>query len=90
MKPLTAKKKGKTIPLREGWDGIREQVMYEVCKAKFLQNQDILEKLLQTGDEELVEGNHWGDTFWGACKGEGENKLGKILMRIRKEEREKA
>jgi len=90
MKPLTAKKKGKTIPLRDGWDDMREQIMYEVCKAKFMQNQDILEKLLQTGDEELVEGNHWGDTFWGACKGEGENKLGKILMRIRKEEREKA
>ncbi len=35
--------------------------------------------------EELVEGNWWNDTFWGVCNGEGQNNLGKILMKIRKE-----
>jgi len=39
--------------------------------------------LLQTGDEELIEGNKWGDRFWGVCKGKGKNNLGKILMKIR-------
>ena len=33
----------------------------------------------------LIEGNEWGDTFWGTCDGIGENHLGKILMRIRNE-----
>lgn len=41
--------------------------------------------LINTGDAELIEGNSWGDTFWGECNGIGENNLGKILMKIRKE-----
>lgn len=36
-----------------------------------------------TGDAELIEGNNWGDTFWGVCNGRGENMLGKLLMEIR-------
>ena len=31
-------------------------------------------------NEELVEGNYWGDTFWGICNGEGTNWLGILLM----------
>jgi len=34
-------------------------------------------KLLSTGNCEIQEGNYWGDTFWGVCKGKGENNLGK-------------
>jgi predicted NAD-dependent protein-ADP-ribosyltransferase YbiA (DUF1768 family) len=41
--------------------------------------------LKATGDEELVEGNWWNDTFWGVCNGVGENNLGKLLMKIRAE-----
>ena len=33
--------------------------------------------------QELVEGNTWGDKVWGVCDGVGENNLGKTLMRIR-------
>ena len=47
---------------------------------KFLQHPHLIEMLLQTGDEELVEGNKWGDRFWGVCKGKGENHLGKISI----------
>ncbi|WP_308694469.1 NADAR family protein [uncultured Veillonella sp.] len=42
-------------------------------------------KLLATRDRMLIEGNDWGDTFWGMVDGEGENNLGKILMRVREE-----
>ena len=62
--------------------------MYSICRAKFTQNPDLLKKLLDTGDAELVEGNTWGDKVWGVCNDEGENRLGKILMRIRSEIRE--
>jgi hypothetical protein len=31
----------------------------------------------------LIEGNTWGDTFWGVCNGVGENNLGKTLMNVR-------
>lgn len=39
--------------------------------------------LVGTGDAMLVEGNTWGDKFWGVCRGEGENQLGKLLMERR-------
>lgn len=85
LNPGAAKRLGRRVPLRPGWDSIRDDVMYTVCKAKFLQNPELLQKLCETGDAELVEGNTWGDKIWGVCQGEGENRLGKILMRIRKE-----
>lgn len=60
-------------------------IMYEICKAKFRQNPDLAERLISTSDFELIEGNNWGDHIWGVCDGYGENRLGKILMRIREE-----
>ena len=59
--------------------------MYEVCKAKFTQNDGLKHKLKDTGDAILIEGNTWGDRIWGVCNGVGENRLGRILMQIRDE-----
>ena len=56
----------------------------DVIRQKF-NNPELKEKLIATGDAELIEGNPWGDTFWGVCEGKGENHLGKILMKIRSE-----
>ena len=36
-------------------------------------------------DALLEEGNTWGDRVWGVCQGQGENRLGKILMKVREE-----
>ena len=88
IKPLTAKRRGKKVPLRPDWEEVKDDLMYQVCKAKFTQHPDLQEMLLATGNQELQEGNTWGDTYWGVCKGKGQNKLGKILMRIREELRE--
>ena len=60
-------------------------IMYNICKAKFTQNETLKTKLLKTGDAMLIEGNTWGDKIWGQVNGVGENNLGKILMRIREE-----
>lgn len=38
---------------------------------------------LATGDAILIEGNTWGDRFWGVCEGFGQNHLGHVLMRVR-------
>lgn len=57
--------------------------MYEICKAKFSQNEELRNRLIETGDEHLEEGNTWGDRIWGTVNGIGENRLGKILMRVR-------
>lgn len=59
--------------------------MYEICKAKFSQNEELRNRLLATGDEQLEEGNTWGDRIWGTVNGIGENRLGNILMRVREE-----
>ena len=63
--------------------------MYEVCLAKFTQHPELMDALLDTGNETLIEGNTWGDQIWGVAKGKGENRLGKILMLIRQMERSK-
>lgn len=85
LSPQAAKRLGRRVEMRPDWEVVKYDVMYQVCKAKFTQNHDLLDKLLATGDAELVEGNTWGDQIWGVCKGVGENHLGKTLMRIRAE-----
>lgn len=85
LTPSEAKKLGRRVVLRIDWEEVKFGVMYQACKAKFTQNPDLAQKLIATGDAELVEGNTWGDRIWGVCDGVGENNLGKILMRIREE-----
>lgn len=89
LNPQAAKRLGRRVKLRPDWEAVKYDVMYQVCKAKFTQNSDLLDKLLATGEAELVEGNTWGDQVWGVCNGIGENHLGKTLMRIRSELRDK-
>lgn len=83
--PSYAKRKGRQGRLRKDWESIKDQIMYDVVKAKFTQNEDLKQKLLDTGYEILIEGNDWNDTYWGMCNGVGENMLGRILMLVREE-----
>ena len=85
LDPSRAKRAGRRVILRNDWEDVKEQVMYEVCLAKFTQNPDLKQKLIETGDAILIEGNDWGDKCWGMVNGVGQNKLGKILMKIRDE-----
>ena len=71
--------------LREDWELIKQQVMFEAVYFKFKQNEQILKKLLETGDAYLEEGNTWHDQFWGTVNGVGQNNLGKTLMTVREE-----
>jgi ribA/ribD-fused uncharacterized protein len=79
-----AGKKG-PIRLRDGWNEMRIDVMRQVLRSKFtsVQNEHLKERLLDTGDAELIEGNTWGDVFWGQVNGQGENWLGRLLMELR-------
>jgi len=56
-----------------------------MLRLKFTKHESLKEKLLATGDEELVEGNDWNDRVWGKVDGVGENHLGRLLMKIRAE-----
>ncbi|MCO6500259.1 MAG: NADAR family protein [Vicingus serpentipes] len=75
---------GKQIIVRPDWDLIKVSVMEDICRIKFNLPQ-FKSRLVDTGKMEIVESNYWGDTFWGICDGIGENRLGKIIMKIRNE-----
>jgi len=68
--------------VRKDWSAVRVVIMKELLQQKFA-IPTLREKLLQTGQVTLIEGNTWGDTFWGVCHGIGYNTLGKLLMEIR-------
>lgn len=80
--PAEARRLGKAIRIRDGWDDMRIEVMRGLLQQKF--STDPLRTMLRrTGTQRLVEGNWWGDRFWGVCNNVGENNLGKLLMEIR-------
>ena len=81
--PRDAKRQGRALIVRDDWDDIKLSVMAHVIAMKFSYDIVLREKLLGTGDALLVEGNTWGDTFWGQCRGVGENHLGRTLMGVR-------
>jgi ribA/ribD-fused uncharacterized protein len=79
-----AKRMGQRVVLRPNWDHIKLDIMLDLLRIKFATGE-LRRALLSTGDAELVEGNDWGDRFYGVSMGEGENHLGKLLMRVRAE-----
>lgn len=92
LSPREAKILGRSINVREDWDRVKPWVMSMFVRKKFLDHDELAERLLATGDAELVEGNRWGDDFWGVTDrglGVGRNELGKILMQVRAEIRTK-
>ena len=78
-----AKSLGKKITIREEWDTVKLQVMWNLIYEKFTRNRKLLSFLILTGEKHIEETNWWGDKFWGVCRGEGENNLGKLLMKLR-------
>lgn len=83
--PGAVKHFSRTLRLRKNWDALRVGFMLRVVRAKFFQNPSLGQLLIDTCDVPLVEGNYWGDTFWGICNGQGENNLGVLLMQVRAE-----
>jgi len=75
------------------WDNISEEVMFNCVYAKFTQISSLMNILLETGDRDIYECSPW-DKIWGngihcldprfkELRFKGENKLGKVLMRVR-------
>lgn len=81
--PGAAKRMGHSLILPDNWDSeIKYPHMKALVEQKF-QRPGLTRLLLATGNAMLIEGNQWGDTYWGVCNGKGENHLGKILMAVR-------
>lgn len=83
--PGKVKKESKKITLVKNWDEIKYDVMKKCLFSKFRKNP-LRQKLLDTGDQQIIEGNTWGDTYWGydINMQMGKNNLGKLIMKIRK------
>jgi ribA/ribD-fused uncharacterized protein len=85
-----AKRLGQVIELRPDWELIKIFQMRNLLQQKF-NIIELKEKLLQTKNYNLIEGNYWHDNFWGNCtcpkctEIPGQNNLGKLLMQIRTE-----
>ena len=86
LSPTEVKQWGKTFKLRNNWNMYKESVMMDCVYTKFYNNDTLQKLLLETGNAYLEELNWWRDSEWGVdCKtGKGENKLGNILMNVRK------
>lgn len=80
--PGSAKGRGRRIALRPDWEEVKLRHMELILREKF-SDRELARKLVDTGDAELIEGNTWGDTYWGMCNDVGENHLGRLLMRVR-------
>ena len=74
---------------RPDWNEIKLQVMEDIFRAKLAQHDYVKEKLLASGDRELIK-NVPDDSFWGwGADHKGENRMGKLWMMLRDELKEK-
>jgi ribA/ribD-fused uncharacterized protein len=83
--PGRARMLGKKLTLRPDWENVKLEIMEDLLRKKFFSGSMPLMMLMNTQGAYLEEGNTWGDTYWGVCKGVGENRLGKLLMKVRSE-----
>lgn len=85
--PMIAARMGRSreYPIRADWERVKDDVMYRAVMAKFTQHPVLTELLLATGDAEIIEHTE-NDSYWGdGGDGTGRNRLGQVLMRVRRE-----
>lgn len=73
---------------RDDWREIKKKIMFDAVYFKFKQNPDIMLKLLETGDLDIIE-ETVKENYWGCGPNyDGENNYGKILCKVRERLRE--
>jgi len=71
--------------IRRDWESVKVAVMREAVGAKFDQHEDLRKILLSTGTAKIIERSE-SDDYWGdGGDGHGRNMLGRILMEVREE-----
>lgn len=91
ISPSKAKRLGRKIAMRPDFNGFKYELMRNMLDVKFSKeiNSDLLQKLLATQPESIIEGNWWHDNYWGICKCDKcknklhYNYLGELLQRKR-------
>jgi ribA/ribD-fused uncharacterized protein len=84
VNPSESKRMGRSVVLRENWSTLKECIMLDLLRIKF-SNANLAQRLLDTRECLLIEGNQHHDTYWGVCRGVGKNRLGILLMQVRGE-----
>jgi ribA/ribD-fused uncharacterized protein len=96
--PQEAKRIAHSVELVSYWEDVKTVIMLELLRQKFSRSV-LRSKLNSTNPSTLIEGNTWHDNFWGVCvcgndassngrcSGVGENRLGLLLTRVRKDVR---
>lgn len=77
-----------TWDINPEWSKIKFSRMKSVLKEKYLQNPDLAETLISTGNARLVESTKTDNLVnrtWGEVNGKGKNMLGILLMEVRSE-----
>lgn len=90
--PKDAKDRGNSVDVVSYWEEVKRVVMLELLRQKF-SHVPLQRALRDTGRAQLIEGNMHHDNYWGACMcamcdedgAEGENWLGQLLMRVRRD-----
>ena len=83
MNPTILSYKKQGVKLRQDWEEVKIEIMYEILMEKFSTNQKLKKVLLSTGNSMLVE-HTTRDDFWGdGGDGSGQNMLGKTLVKVR-------
>jgi ribA/ribD-fused uncharacterized protein len=90
--PMIAARLGRSreTPIRPDWESVKLAVMRTAVRAKFIQHESARRALLATGEATIVEHTP-NDSYWGdGGDGSGQNMLGRMLMEIRDELRQRA
>jgi ribA/ribD-fused uncharacterized protein len=90
--PKQARRMGRSrrSKIRPDWAKLKSVYMTRAVYTKFCTYPELKEKLLETGDQKLVE-NSMYDYYWGCGRDRrGENTYGKVLMNVREKLREQA
>ena len=82
--PSISRKLGEKSETDDKWNERTEQLMIKIQQLKFKQYPHALENLQFTGRRNIIF-NSRKDLFFGIGSGNGKNKLGKILMKIRED-----
>jgi len=66
------------------WDSkLKDKIMIRGLYAKFISSSELLNKLIDTHNDKLIEDSS-SDKYWGQDRtGQGDNKLGIMLMQVR-------
>ena len=96
MTPGRAKKYCNTVvELRGDWESVKVGIMFWALRQKFHKSTRDFKRLIETGNDPIIEFNYWHDNFWGHCTCQKcankthQNHLGRLLMVIRDEKENK-